>query len=62
MVIEHKNYTSEQAEALDRAMEAQYDADKKREVGGYSEERQDWRRIRDLAATWTFSLRRRRAE
>jgi hypothetical protein len=62
MAVKNPGYTAEQAEALDRAMEAQYDADEQREAGGPSEERRDWRRIRDLAAIVAFSPRRRQTK
>ncbi len=57
MAIKRPEYTAEQAEALDRAMEAQYKADKDREAAGLSDERRDWRRIRDLATIYSFFLR-----
>jgi hypothetical protein len=48
MTVKDSTHTARQAEELERALEAQYQADKRRPAA--AEERADWRRTRRAAA------------
>lgn len=54
MAVKNKSYTTEQAEELDRALEAQYEADKRRRVQSPDVEREEWCKIRRTSAQRVF--------
>jgi hypothetical protein len=54
MAVKNKSYTTEQAEELDRALEAQYEADQRRRTRSSDGEREEWRKIRRASAQRVF--------
>jgi hypothetical protein len=54
MAVKNQSYTAEQAEELDRALEAQYEADKCRRTQSSDVEREEWRKIRRVSAQRVF--------
>jgi hypothetical protein len=51
MALKHKSYTDEQAEELDRALQAQYKADKESRSKSSDDERKQWRAVRRASAS-----------
>lgn len=54
MIAKNTSYTAEQAEELDCALEAQYEADKRSRTQCLDSEREEWRKIRRASALRVF--------